>query len=330
MIDSNRKTLKAAREKYTDTLYKLRKLEAIPVALRTYRICLKYVKKNGRELGSVPWGKLNLTAPEAAELCAIAVENDAWAFEFVPDKFKTPELCMKAVMGDALKSMLAFVPPEFKTLELCAAAIEHLVFDDHYRFIPENLRDQVKEIEMKNSENDPKPFNVKYKTKQFGEISFHVWPDDDYGHTDIHYQNQKIEIFIPDIWTHTKKIAPCLDIIEKYFDINETAKNTLLNNYKENKVIKEYFKFNFRKMYNEERLKVFSTVKYKKIDFPAIIKNLSCPVLHIDLNEANNELEVSLSYVLTKVSWLRSQILIVNIDENLTVSGYEHGEVLLD
>ena len=83
-------------------------------------------------------------------------------------------------------------------------------------------------------------------------------------------------------------------------------------------------------VYNEERIKVFSTVRYKKIDFPAIIKNLSYPVLHIELNDENNELEVSLSYVLAKGSWLRSQILIVSIDENLIVSDFRHGVVLLD
>ena len=82
-------------------------------------------------------------------------------------------------------------------------------------------------------------------------------------------------------------------------------------------------------MYNEERLKVFSTVKYKKIDFPAIIKNLSYPV-HINLREDENDLEVSLSYVLVKDSILRSQILVVNIDEDLTVLDFRHGVVLLD
>jgi hypothetical protein len=326
MIDSIRKAIKASREKYSDTLYKLRKLEAIPVAFRTPKICLKYVKKYGRELGSVP------EALKTAELCAIAVEEDAWAFEFVPDKFKTPELCMKAVTGDSMESMLAFVPPELKTLELCAAAIVHPVFDDHYRFIPEHLQEQVKEIEMEYYEKKlPKPFNVKYKTKQFGEISFHVHSGSTIGSTDLKYDNQKINIFIPDIWTHTEKITPCLNIIEKYFEINNMAKNELLNNYKENKVIKEYFKYNYRTMYNEERLKVFSTVKYRKIDFPAIIKNLSYPVLHIRLNdENNNKLEVSLDFILAKDSVLRGHLLEVHMNENLTISGYEHGEVLLD
>jgi len=316
--------------KFAETLRKLRTLEAVPEALRTAKLCRKYVNKNGRDLASVPWERLHLSDAEAAELCRLAVKQSAWAFEFVPDKWKTPELCMEAVTGDALETMLAFVPEELKTLELCVAAVETPVFDDPYQYVPPHLREQVREIAKKNAEKMPKAFYAKYNTKQFGQIVFHVFPGAAYGTADVHYNDQRIELFIPDIWKRTDKITPCLEIIEKYFEINDRAKNALLINFKENKTIRGYFRYNFKNMDNEERIKTFSTVKYRKIDFPGIIKNLSYPILFIGLTDDKNELKVNLSYVLAKDSILRGHILEVKMDGNLTVSGFEHGRVLLD
>ena len=55
------------------------------------------------------------------ELCLAAVTKVGWLLEFVPDELKTRKLCLVAVSnnGDALE----FVPEEFKTLELCLAAV---------------------------------------------------------------------------------------------------------------------------------------------------------------------------------------------------------------
>ena len=196
--------------------------------------------------------------------------------------------------------------------------------------MPEDLREQVKKIAWYNKLESFYD-NYKYKTKQFGEVDFLVRPGADYGSAEVNYENQRIEIFIPDIWTHTGKITPCLDIIDKYFEINKIAKNAILSNYKKTKVIKEYFKNNFKEMDKEERMEVFSTGKYNKIDFPRIIEKLSYPGLHISLSEDNKELQVSLSYVLAKDSFLlRGDLLEVTLDENLSVLGFEHALVFLD
>ena len=131
MIDSFRKTLKAARAKYSKILKRFHLLEAIPVALRTVKLCLKYINENSRELTFIPWERLNLTDAEAADLC------------------------MEAVSGNAPKIMLAFVPPELKPLELYIAAVERPVFDDPYRYVPVQLREWVRETAMKNAEKSP-------------------------------------------------------------------------------------------------------------------------------------------------------------------------------
>ena len=69
--------------------------------------------------------------------------------------------------------------------------------------------------------------------------------------------------------------------------------------------------------------------KYRKINFPRILEELSYPVLHISLSEDNNELQVSLSYVLAKYSILRAELLNVKMDEKLNVLGFEHAVTLL-
>jgi hypothetical protein len=63
--------------------------------------------------------------PEAfrtEELCKEAVKNCGWALESVPEKFKTKELCNEAVENAGIA--LNYVPEEFKTKEFCMKAFK--------------------------------------------------------------------------------------------------------------------------------------------------------------------------------------------------------------
>jgi hypothetical protein len=63
------------------------------------------------------------------EMCFVAIHYWGAALKWVPDKYKTYELCLDAVRHntpvDEGCSALAFVPEELKTYELCLEAVRH-------------------------------------------------------------------------------------------------------------------------------------------------------------------------------------------------------------
>jgi|GEM_PF-5594095 len=59
---------------------------------------------------------------EIPKLYLAAVEQNGNALEYVPDKFKTLELCFTAVQ--TYGSAFEYVPEKFYTPELCLAAVE--------------------------------------------------------------------------------------------------------------------------------------------------------------------------------------------------------------
>jgi len=65
-----------------------------------------------------------------------AVRNRDMALRFVPENFKTAELCLEAVKSNG--HALDDVPEEYMTVELCFEAVKH----DSYALynVPENLK----------------------------------------------------------------------------------------------------------------------------------------------------------------------------------------------
>lgn len=70
-----------------------------------------------------------------------SVSNNGANLEFVPEKYKTADLCNVAVLNDGMA--LKYVPTELRTKELCMAAVKQN--DQAYDFIPENLKAEVLE-----------------------------------------------------------------------------------------------------------------------------------------------------------------------------------------
>ena len=70
------------------------------------------------------------------ELCMLAAGRDGSVLRYVPDELKTPELCMIAVKkwGYALK----FVPDELKTPEICKIAVEKDIYA--LALVPDELK----------------------------------------------------------------------------------------------------------------------------------------------------------------------------------------------
>jgi len=93
------------------------------------------------------------------EMCFVAIHYWGAALEYVPNKYKTYELCLDAIRHntpvDEGCSALAFVPEEFKTYELCLEAVRHDYLISYYwetgytvafdystaiNFVPEKLK----------------------------------------------------------------------------------------------------------------------------------------------------------------------------------------------
>jgi len=90
------------------------------------------VKQHGWMLSYVP------EAFRTEELCQNAVKNCGDMLRNVPEKFKTKELCTQATEQDGCA--LEFVPKEFKTEELCHKAVEKK--GDALEFVPEEFKTQ--------------------------------------------------------------------------------------------------------------------------------------------------------------------------------------------
>ena len=56
------------------------------------------------------------------ELCVIAIEKDGYSLEFVPEELKTKELCELATKICCLA--LKYVPEELRTKEMCKTALD--------------------------------------------------------------------------------------------------------------------------------------------------------------------------------------------------------------
>ena len=111
-------------------------LQAVPAEFCTPERCRIGVQHSGRMLANVPE---ELRTPE---LCALAIERDSHVnevFPSIPEKVLTPELCLRAAQRDGYT--LRFMPERFRTFEVCVAALrETLSAAEH---IPDSIGEAV-------------------------------------------------------------------------------------------------------------------------------------------------------------------------------------------
>lgn len=61
-------------------------------------------------------------------MCDKVFTEDTWMFEWIPDHFKTQEMCDKAVAEDDIIEIFNCIPDEFKTQEMCDVNTNALKF----------------------------------------------------------------------------------------------------------------------------------------------------------------------------------------------------------
>lgn len=157
-----------------------------------------------------------------------------------------------------------------------------------------------------------------YITKYFGKII--IDERDGHGSTNLKYNNHEIHVFLADFNIYGTKVNLCLEIIDKYFEINEIAKKAILENFPENETIKYYFECHFDVLEEEQLIEIFDVANFQEMDIKNIIEKLEYPNLLFSIE--NNEISVSIDYMISKK--YSDEILCVKIDEKLNITGFSH------
>ena len=159
----------------------------------------------------------------------------------------------------------------------------------------------------------------KFKTKYFGNIIIDV-DSDGHGDTDVMYEDKEINIFLSEYSLYGDKVKVCLEIIDRYIELNEIAKKAMLENFTENKTINYYFECHFDALEKEDLMEIFGVDEFQKMDIKKVIERLEYPNLLFSIE--NGEIKVSVDYKISEA--YSDEILCVKIDEKLNVIDFSH------
>ena len=116
---------------------------------KTYEEYLELVKEKGLSLAFVP------DKYRTYEICLEAIKvNPSINIDCVPDKHKTYELCLEVVKNSFLNRILSIIPDKHRTYELCLETLKQCKIREGKElyfnyYIPDNI---IKEISEKNDE----------------------------------------------------------------------------------------------------------------------------------------------------------------------------------
>ncbi len=158
----------------------------------------------------------------------------------------------------------------------------------------------------------------KYTTKYFGEIT--IDETSDFEYIDVGYKNQEINISLSDCNMYGDKLKKCLEIIDRYVEINEIAKKAIIENFPENQTVKYYFECHFDLLDEETIKEILGAEDFKKFDINKTVKNLGYPDLLFGIEDG--ELNFSVDYMISKE--YSDEILCVKMDEGLNITGFSH------
>ena len=155
-----------------------------------------------------------------------------------------------------------------------------------------------------------------YTTKLFGELVF----DDNNGignqeFFSLSYNDVPMYISMDDFEGNEEKIAKCIEIIDRYSEIHEIALKAIVENYKNNEVIRYYFKYHFETLDKEILTQLFGGSDYNTFSIEKASKQFEYP--NLVFTQEFDEICLSVDYQLSKD--YSEEILSVKMDENLNV-----------
>ena len=161
----------------------------------------------------------------------------------------------------------------------------------------------------------------KHKTKYFGEIELSIEQDGSFADFDTIYNGQEITISLSDYKIYGDKLKLCWEIIDKYIEINEIAKNAIIEYFDKNENIKYYFKCHFEDILDEEEIiEIFGVKSFKKMNIKKVVEKMEFPNLLFGIK--NGIIDFSVDYMVSKE--YSDEILCVRMDEKLNVTDFTH------
>ena len=113
-------------------------LSYIPKELRTYKMCMNAVKRDGRYFSQVP---TEYRTPELA-LATIMNYGGGMALKYIPRSERTEEICLKAIENSLEGEALSSVPSKIKTVDF----LKRAVLNNSDAIQPITLRKIIKKI----------------------------------------------------------------------------------------------------------------------------------------------------------------------------------------
>ena len=72
-------------------------LDQLPTSARTFDVCMAAVQLDGLNIEHVSWDTLSATPEQIKRLCMCAIQQDKYAIDHIPDKFKDADIYLKKV-----------------------------------------------------------------------------------------------------------------------------------------------------------------------------------------------------------------------------------------
>jgi len=162
---------------------------------------------------------------------------------------------------------------------------------------------------------------IEYRTKYFGNIV--IDETGEFESIDLKYKDKEIRISLYKCNVYGNKLKNCLEMIDKYIEINEIAKKAILENYSKNKIIEDYFRDHFEDYsFEEEKIvEIFGVNTFNNFNAKKTIEELEYPNLLFSMEE-NNEIKISVDYQVSKK--YSDEILCVKINEKLNIIEFTH------
>ncbi len=131
-----------------------------------------------------------------------------------------------------------------------------------------------------------------------------------------------MKVSISDCSLFGERLELCINLLDKYSEINEKAKNAITKNFPENELIKYYFKAHFDCLEAEILMDVFGAEKFEGFDIEKVVEGLKQEPFLLFGIDKEDKVYLALDYMVSKE--YSDEILVVIMDVELNVTGFSH------
>lgn len=134
-------------------------------------------------------------------------------------------------------------------------------------------------------------------TKQFGNIVIAV-DSNGHGNSEAMYGGEEINIFLSDYRLYGDKAKACLNVIDRYKELDEIARKSIVAGFADNATIRFYFEDHFDNYEKEDLIDIFGVSKFGKMDIKQVVEKLEYSDLLFSIKD--DELQISVDYMVSE------------------------------